>query len=372
MLAFLRLLDGFRTRTQILWRASEFGIPTEVAIALLDEIDSAGLLSEPPGRSARLRTVHVQGRGPLSDAIMHGLRRIGVRPSHSRDRAALSAALRTGGRTGGPSAGNRTGEPSESNRTGEPPADNRTGGPPADNRAGGPPASNRTGTPPASNRTGGLPASNRTGEPLADSRTGKPRTGNRTGEPPASNRTEEPLTGSRTGKPLGGNRTGGRHASSRIRSEELGAVGGQPQLVVLADSLVPPPDLVDVLVRQRIPHLQVRIRDGHGVIGPLVLPGATSCLHCADLHRGDYEPEWPHLCAQLLGRVGQASPAGIAATAGLALTEIEVVLAGAADRPPVTLDATLELNLDSRRLERRGWPPHPSCLCRESPVHARV
>lgn len=58
-----------------------------------------------------------------------------------------------------------------------------------------------------------------------------------------------------------------------------------PDLVVLTDALVPPPELVHRLMADRRPHLLARFRDGIGVVGPLVLPGRSSCLHCADLHR---------------------------------------------------------------------------------------
>jgi hypothetical protein len=38
------------------------------------------------------------------------------------------------------------------------------------------------------------------------------------------------------------------------------------------------PRLVRDLHRQRVPHLAVRVRDGTGLVGPLVIPGVTSCL----------------------------------------------------------------------------------------------
>ena len=42
-----------------------------------------------------------------------------------------------------------------------------------------------------------------------------------------------------------------------------------------------------------VPHLPVRVRDGTGLVGPLVIPGVTSCLGCADLHRSDRDAAWP-------------------------------------------------------------------------------
>ncbi|APA96262.1 TOMM precursor leader peptide-binding protein [Nocardia seriolae] len=232
--ALLRLLDGSRTEAEILWQARELGFGTDTTQSLLDQLAVADLLAADEPHS-RLHTVRIHGRGPLADAMLTGVRRIGLRAKHSHDR---------------PGAG-------------------------------------------------------------SDAKFGAER----------------------------------------------------PDLVVLSDALVPDPGLVAELARHRIPHLQVRIRDGHGVVGPLVLPGQTSCLRCADLHRTDCEPDWPPLAAQLLGRVGYASPAGIAVTAALALKEIETVCFGRAEHPPATLNATLELDLDTPHLDRRAWPAHPSCGC---------
>ncbi|WP_067817710.1 TOMM precursor leader peptide-binding protein [Nocardia inohanensis] len=135
----------------------------------------------------------------------------------------------------------------------------------------------------------------------------------------------------------------------------------RPDLAVLTDALMPEPGLVRDLMRERVPHLQLRIRDGHGVIGPLVLPGETSCLRCADLHRCDRDADWPHLAAQLLGRVGYASLADLAATTAVALKEIETIAYSEGDYAPATLNTTLELDLESHRLEHRPWSPHPRC-----------
>ncbi|MFI5720138.1 TOMM precursor leader peptide-binding protein [Nocardia sp. NPDC051750] len=134
-------------------------------------------------------------------------------------------------------------------------------------------------------------------------------------------------------------------------------------LVILADALVPDPCLVRELVRAGIAHLAVRLRDGKGIVGPLVLPGETSCLRCADLARAERDIEWPRLAAQLLGRMGHASPAGIAAVAALALGELETIIACEPYSRLKTLNGTLELDLDSHQLYRRPWVPHDRCGC---------
>lgn len=154
-----------------------------------------------------------------------------------------------------------------------------------------------------------------------------------------------------------------RPTRSRDRSGRLPGPIAPADLVVLADALIPDPCLVQELSRARIAHLVVRLRDGKGLVGPLVLPGVTSCLRCADLARADRDAEWPRLAAQLLGRMGYASPAGIAAVAALALAELETVFACDPNHPPETLNRTLELDLGTRQVNRRPWTPHERCGC---------
>ena len=47
---------------------------------------------------------------------------------------------------------------------------------------------------------------------------------------------------------------------------------------MLTDFLVSDPRVVRDLHAARVPHLPVRVRDGTGLVGPLVVPGVTSCL----------------------------------------------------------------------------------------------
>ncbi|MFC7447470.1 hypothetical protein [Rhodococcus daqingensis] len=157
------------------------------------------------------------------------------------------------------------------------------------------------------------------------------------------------------------------------RSVPFGGTGAprvdRTACVVLTDELVPDPRVVAELVEARVPHLQVRLRDGTGIVGPLVLPGHTSCLRCADLTRAARDDEWPHLAAQLLGAVGHADPASILATTALALAELNLLISAQPTRTPASLDATLELNLTTYRLVRRSWRPHPRCECRRHAPH---
>lgn len=141
-------------------------------------------------------------------------------------------------------------------------------------------------------------------------------------------------------------------------------------LVVLSDYLVAEPRLVRELHAERVPHLPVRVRDGTGVIGPLVLPGRTSCLGCADLHRRDRDAAWPAVAAQLRDTIAHTDRATVLATVALALSQIEQVIAAVRDRatgrrsaPPPTLNATLEVDLSVGSIMTRRWSRHPLCDC---------
>jgi bacteriocin biosynthesis cyclodehydratase domain-containing protein len=143
-----------------------------------------------------------------------------------------------------------------------------------------------------------------------------------------------------------------------------------PDVCVLADAAAPDPARVAALHRDTIAHLPVRLRDGTGVVGPLVLPGRSACLGCVELHRRTRDPGWPVVAAQLVDRSGEGDAATAAATAALAVAQVLAALDGAAGGageggtadPPV-LGATLELDLGAGLLLRRPWPAHPACRC---------
>ncbi|OBK36572.1 cyclodehydratase [Mycobacterium sp. 1245111.1] len=137
-------------------------------------------------------------------------------------------------------------------------------------------------------------------------------------------------------------------------------------LVVLSDNLVADPRILRELHAHGVAHLAVRVRDGIGLVGPLVVPGVTSCLHCADLHRRDRDAAWPTVVAQLRDTVGVADRATLLATAALALSQVNRVIRavrGVDSDPPISLSTTLEFDVHSGSIVARQWPKHPLCSC---------
>lgn len=112
-------------------------------------------------------------------------------------------------------------------------------------------------------------------------------------------------------------------------------------------------------------HLAVAVRDGTVVIGPLVVPGQTSCLTCAERHRTDRDPRWPAVAAQLVAAPSLAlhEPTSVLAALAAALAAGQILDHLDGTRPPQVIEATLELKPPDWQLHRRRWPPHMDCGC---------
>jgi hypothetical protein len=139
--------------------------------------------------------------------------------------------------------------------------------------------------------------------------------------------------------------------------------GALPDLVVLARPWAASDPIVSGWSRAGVPHLVATVRGATGVVGPLVVPGVTSCLRCADLHRRDADPRWPRLAAQLTAAEPPPSGATVTCllTAVTAAVQVLAYLDGTA--APITLDATLELSPPDLLPRVRRWPSHPECGC---------
>lgn len=118
--------------------------------------------------------------------------------------------------------------------------------------------------------------------------------------------------------------------------------------------------LTDYFLRTDQPHLLVRCH-GQGVcVGPLVRPGRTSCVRCADLARRDADPQWPTVLNQLT-RVGQTAPPTL--TSWAAAVTVVQSLAFLGGTAPETTGATLEMGSYDYAMRLRSWPAHAECGC---------
>ncbi|ONH53566.1 thiamine biosynthesis protein ThiF [Frankia sp. CcI49] len=150
----------------------------------------------------------------------------------------------------------------------------------------------------------------------------------------------------------------------------------RPDLVLLAPVGLPVvhPDECLRLERAGVPHLLAGVRETTGIIGPLIVPGVTSCLHCQHLHRDARDSDWLILAMQMIRPPEHgADPCEISlATLVAAITAMQALdfldlTTAASDRPrqlPTAADGTLEIARTDLRIRRRSWPLHPECPCR--------
>ena len=151
-----------------------------------------------------------------------------------------------------------------------------------------------------------------------------------------------------------------RAAGRRARASERRPA--RPDLVLLAPGALAPRDTASALVAEGLPHLVVCAGATAGTVGPLVLPGVSSCVRCHDLYRADRDPAWSRLAQQ----ADQVAPAGVCpvplawSLAAMAAQHVAVHLRGGA---PPTVDGTVDVCLPDLLPRRRSWQPHPACGC---------
>jgi hypothetical protein len=139
--------------------------------------------------------------------------------------------------------------------------------------------------------------------------------------------------------------------------------GARADLVVLARPWAGSDPLMAGVHRSGVPHLVATVRGRVGVVGPLVVPGITSCLRCADLHRRDADPRWPRLATQLTASEPPASGATVTCLLTAATAALQVLAFVDGTASPAALDATIELHPPDLVPRLRRWPAHPGCGC---------
>ncbi|MGR4882001.1 ThiF family adenylyltransferase [Streptomyces sp. LARHCF249] len=127
----------------------------------------------------------------------------------------------------------------------------------------------------------------------------------------------------------------------------------------------PDPDTAAAWVAAGIPHLYAGVLEGTGLVGPLVLPGATACAGCMERDRVDRDPAWPRMLVQWRSahrrRTSAACDLGLStAVAGLAAAHALSFLDG---ELPASTAARWEAALPGLHWQHTPLRPHPDCPC---------
>ena len=146
---------------------------------------------------------------------------------------------------------------------------------------------------------------------------------------------------------------------------------GAPSIVILADGHHP--DVPQLFDGRDIdtPHVHVGARGRRAVVGPIVVPGVTSCLRCAHLHACDRDSAWPMLSIQWAQTpVALIDPLLINLAAAHTVLMTRQFVDGCA-----AWDTAVDIDLGGNRIRQIARPPHALCGCRwpeADPVSAGV
>lgn len=118
------------------------------------------------------------------------------------------------------------------------------------------------------------------------------------------------------------------------------------------------------------PHLAVTVFGERALIGPMVVPGETSCLRCRHLHRLDADPSWSMVSLHLAS-AGSRIPVPPQDRLLVQLAAVRAVLmvrqwVDDPHRQQLWADFAWEVWLPAGLVQRIERPPHPLCGCRWS------
>ena len=151
-----------------------------------------------------------------------------------------------------------------------------------------------------------------------------------------------------------------RDAVPAVRTQLPGSA--QVDLVVLVEHGVADPVRSRELLSAGVAHLPVVLREASVMVGPLIRSGGSPCLRCVELHRGERDPGWPAVAAQLAARA-TSFPAESTLAAVAAALAATAVLAHVDGRATSVDGAALEVRLPDALPRRTLWPAHPDCGC---------
>ncbi|MEU9775205.1 ThiF family adenylyltransferase [Streptomyces sp. NPDC047968] len=127
----------------------------------------------------------------------------------------------------------------------------------------------------------------------------------------------------------------------------------------------PDPRMAQDWIGAGVPHLYAGVVEATGVVGPLVLPGATPCAECQERARAERDPARSMLLAQW--RSGRRRSVPVAcdvalatAVAGLAAAHALAFLDGGL---PESAGARCEVSLPGLRWRSERLGAHPECSC---------
>ncbi|WP_417233497.1 TOMM precursor leader peptide-binding protein [Arthrobacter sp.] len=135
-------------------------------------------------------------------------------------------------------------------------------------------------------------------------------------------------------------------------------LGAHVSVVTACDAL--PDQLLNHLASTRVPHLPVVFDPASARIGPLVIPGLTTCLDCAQARTGRTVRG-----SRATGRPRAGSSTAELAlsttAAGLAALQVMMLLDGV--NVPAAADAVLTVDLSTGGIDRVPIEPLPGCTC---------
>ncbi|MGW1195000.1 ThiF family adenylyltransferase [Streptomyces sp. NPDC002536] len=126
----------------------------------------------------------------------------------------------------------------------------------------------------------------------------------------------------------------------------------------------PDPAAAEEFLSSGTPHMYAGVLEATGVVGPLVLPGATACAACIELGRAERDPAWPRMLAQWRSGRGPGVPscdmALATVVAGLTVVRALAFLDGGS---AAGAGVRLDLALPGPAWSPRPVEPHPRCPC---------
>lgn len=137
-----------------------------------------------------------------------------------------------------------------------------------------------------------------------------------------------------------------------------------PDLAVLTPAEQDPAELAAELTRASIPHLLVRLGEDEALVGPLVLPGRTPCVQCADRRLAESDPHWQRVFAQFgAPPAGYVAPRDAALAAAAAAYGVLAALAFLDGPDPAWLGVMLRFAHTAPIPRLISISAHPDCGC---------